>query len=124
MGVEDPIHQNIDYNDTYRDVLKDEILAKGSNIDYTSLFKQQKRKLLVYAEQSGKPINSSLIKKITGLSQLQPVNGKSFNLNAKILIDTNHPITSDTKNDKAFEARIVYIPFVNHVPENASQDYI
>jgi hypothetical protein len=124
MGLNDPIHPNLEYNDTYWEVLKDEILSKNSNIDYTTLFKQQKRKLLVYAEQSGKPISSELIKKIVGHSSLEPVNSIPFFLNAKILIDTNHPVFSDVKNDKPFEERIVLIPFINHVPKDAGQNYI
>jgi phage/plasmid-associated DNA primase len=124
MGLNDPIHPNLEYNDTYWEVLKDEILSKSSDIDYTTLFKQQKRKLLVYAEQSGKSINSKLIKKIVGHSPLEQVNGIPFFLNAKILIDTNHPLFSIVKNDEPFEERIVLIPFINHVPKDAGQNYI
>lgn len=72
-------------------------------------------RLLIYSEASRKPFNASFIKEITGGTKFR-YGERSFQIKARLLIDSNYLLQSEAKTDNAFDERYAMIPVGPSIP--------
>lgn len=72
-------------------------------------------RLLIYSEASRKPFNASFIKEITGGTKFR-YGERSFQIKARLLIDSNYLLQSEVKTDNAFDERYAMIPVGPSIP--------
>lgn len=113
------------FGDQYARTIEPEDLAGKSPAAIKRFYRSRFARYINVSETADKKLNSSFLKKLTGKSNiLVGYDGETMELNAHIIVDSNHLIESDETDAAAFLRRYIVIPFGPKIDESQQDKHL